>query len=242
MAFSSGWFSFFSLHSQPLLSLPPNFPLHPSVKCPSLRNSDLSGLFWKNHWQHFQLLGFHKLMGELLMCLRSSAKEDARLLGYLQVTPSKKLSLFSRSVVSNSFWPHGLQHARLPCPSPSSRVCLNSCPLSQWCHQMISSSVAPFSSCLQSSPPSGSFLMSRLFPSGGQITGASASASVPPMNFHRWFPLGWTSLCDSQVIRALSSMPSPNSTIAHSNRNLWKKLHSKLSTISRTNINTNTAQ
>ena len=95
------------------------------------------------------------------------------------------LLLFSRSVVSTSLWPHGLQHARLPCPSPSPRVCSNSCPLSQWCHPTISSSVAPFFSCPQSC---------RLFASGGQSIEASASASVLPVNIQGWFPLGLTSL------------------------------------------------
>ena len=89
---------------------------------------------------------------------------------------------FSRSVVSDSLRPHGLQHARLPCLSPTPGACSNSCPLSQWCHPTISSSVVPFSSCPQSFPASGSFLMSQLFASGGQSIGASASASVLPMN------------------------------------------------------------
>ena len=88
--------------------------------------------------------------------------------------------------------PHGLQHARLPCPSPSPRACSNSCPSSQWCHPTISSSVAPFSFCLQSFPASGSFPMSRLFASSGQSIAASASASVFPMNIQDWFPLGLT--------------------------------------------------
>ena len=78
----------------------------------------------------------------------------------------------------NPLWPHGLQHARLPCPSPSFRACSNSCPSSQWCHPTISSSVVPFSSCVQSFTASGSFLMSWLFASGGQRTGASVSALV----------------------------------------------------------------
>ena len=91
---------------------------------------------------------------------------------------------FSRSVMSNSLWPHGLQHARLPCP--------DSCPLSQWCHPTISSSVVPFSSCLQSFLASGSFPMSQFFASGGQSIGVSASASVLPMNTQDWSPLGWT--------------------------------------------------
>ena len=102
--------------------------------------------------------------------------------------------LFSRSVVSNSLQPHGLQHARLSCPSPTPRVCSNSCPLSQWCHPTISTSVIPFSSCPQSFPASGPFLMSQLLGSGGQSIGASASASVLPMNIQDWFPLGWTGL------------------------------------------------
>ena len=89
--------------------------------------------------------------------------------------------LFSHSVVPNSLWPHGLQHARLPCPSPSPGACANSCPSSQWCHPTILSFVIPFSSCHQSFPASGSFLMSQLFTSGSQNIGASASASVLPM-------------------------------------------------------------
>ena len=87
---------------------------------------------------------------------------------------------------------HGMQHARLPCPSPTLRTCSNSCPLNQWCHPTISSSVIPFSSCLQSFPTSGSFLLSQFFPSGGQSIGVSASASVLPMNIQDWFSLGWT--------------------------------------------------
>ena len=103
--------------------------------------------------------------------------------------------LFSRSVVSSSLRPRGLQHTRLPCPSPSPRACANSCPLSQWCHPIISSSVVPFFSCFQSFPASGSFLMGQLFKSG---VGASASASVPPMNIQDWFPLGLTGLISLQ--------------------------------------------
>ena len=91
-----------------------------------------------------------------------------------------------------SLWPHGLQHTRPPCPSTTPGAYLNSCPLSQWCHLTTSSSVVPFSFCLQSFPASGSFLMSQFFASGGQSIGVSASASVLPMNIHDWFPLGWT--------------------------------------------------
>ena len=83
------------------------------------------------------------------------------------------------------------QHARTPCPSPTPRVHPNPCPLSQWCHPTISSSVIPISSCPQSFPASGSFKMSQLSASGGQSTGVSASTSVLPMNTQDWFPLGW---------------------------------------------------
>ena len=99
---------------------------------------------------------------------------------------------FSHSLVSDSLRPHELQHARPPCPSPTPGVCSDSCPLSQWCHPTISSSVVPFSSCPQSFSALGSFPMSQLFVSGGQSIGASASASVLPMNIQDWFPLGWT--------------------------------------------------
>ena len=94
--------------------------------------------------------------------------------------------------MSDSLELHGLQHTRLPCPSPSPRVWSDSCPLSWWCHPTISSSVIPFSSCLQSFPASGSFPVSQLFASGGQSTGVSASASVLPVNIQGWFPLGLT--------------------------------------------------
>ena len=99
---------------------------------------------------------------------------------------------FSHSVMSDSLRPHGLQHARLPYPSPTPGACSNSCPLNQWCHPAISSSVVPFSSCPQSFPESGSFPISHFFTSDGQSIGASASASVLPMNIQDWFPLGWT--------------------------------------------------
>ena len=99
---------------------------------------------------------------------------------------------FSRSVVSNSLWPHGRQHARLPCPSPTPGAYSNSCPSSRWCHPTISSFVIPFSFCLQSFPASGSFPVSQFFTSGSQSMGVSASASVLPMNIQDWFPFGWT--------------------------------------------------
>ena len=99
---------------------------------------------------------------------------------------------FSCSVVSNSLWPCEPQHARLPCPSPTPRVYPNPCPLSWWCHPIISSSVIPFSSCPQSFPASGSFQMSQFCASGGQSIGVSASTSVLPMNTQEWSPLEWT--------------------------------------------------
>ena len=101
---------------------------------------------------------------------------------------------FSHSVVSNSLQPHGLQHARLPCPSSTPGACSNSCPSSQWCHPIIWSSNTLFSSCLQSFPASGSFPMSPFFTSGGQT---SPSAWVLPMNIQDWFPLGWSSWISS---------------------------------------------
>ena len=97
-----------------------------------------------------------------------------------------------QSVMSDSLWPHGLQHARPPCLSATPRVYSNSCPLSRWCHPTISSSVIPFSSCIQSFPKSGYFQMSQLFASGGQSIGVSASTSVLPMNTQDWSPSGWT--------------------------------------------------
>ena len=99
---------------------------------------------------------------------------------------------FSHSVIPDSLLPHGLQHTRPPCPSPAPRVHPNPCPVTQWCHPTISSSVVPFSSCPRSSPASGSFQMSQSFASGGQSIGVLASASVLPMNIQDWFPLGWT--------------------------------------------------
>ena len=98
------------------------------------------------------------------------------------------LLLFSHSIMSYSVWPHGLQHTRLPCPSPSPGAYSNSCPLSRWCHPSISSSVIPFSSCLQSFPASGSFPLSQFFTSGGQSIRVSASAPVLSMNIQDWFP------------------------------------------------------
>ena len=99
---------------------------------------------------------------------------------------------FSHSVLSNSLGPHEAQHTRPPCPSPTPGVYPNSCPLSQWCHAAISSSVVPFPSCLQSFPASGSFQMSQLLASGGQSTGASALASFLTKKSQGWSPSEWT--------------------------------------------------
>ena len=115
---------------------------------------------------------------------------------------------FSCSVMSDPLQPHGLQHARLPCPSLSPRACSNSCPLSWWYHPVILSSVIPFSSCLQSFSASGSFSVSQSFTSDGQSTGVSVSASVLPMNIQDWFPLGftgWISLQSKGLSRVFSS-------------------------------------
>ena len=107
---------------------------------------------------------------------------------------------FSRSVMSDSLWPHGLQHVRPPCLSPTPKVYSNSCSLSRWCHPTISAPVIPFSSCLQSFPASRSIQMSQFFASGGQSIGVSVLASVLPMNIQDWVLLGWISILprDSQ--------------------------------------------
>ena len=134
--------------------------------------------------------------------------------------PEKLYSVqFNHSVMSDSLPPHGLQHARPPCPSPTPGAYSDSCPLSQWCHPTISSSVVPFSFCPQSFPAPGSFPMSQFFASGGQSIGVSASASVLPMTIQDWFPLGLTGLISLQsfninhfylsLMRILSSTRSP---------------------------------
>ena len=117
------------------------------------------------------------------------------------------LLVFSCSTVSDSLWAHEFQHVRVPCPSPSPGVC--SCPLSQWWHPTISYSVIPFSSYPQSFPASGSFPMSQLFTSGGQSIGASASASVLPMNIQDLFPLGLTGLISLHPRDSQMSSPTP---------------------------------
>ena len=132
---------------------------------------------------------------------------------------------FSVAVVSDSLWLHGLQHARLPCPSLCPRVCSNSCPLSQWCHPTISSSVAPFS-CLQSFPASGSLPMSQFFITGSQSIGASAS--VLPINIQDWFPLGltgWISLQSKGLSRAFSNSTVQKHQFFSAQLSLWSNPH-----------------
>ena len=133
---------------------------------------------------------------------------------------------FSSSVVSHSLWPHGLQHARLPSPSPPPRAYSNSCPSSWWCHPTISSSVIPFSSCLPSFPASGSFQMSQFFTSGGQSI--EASASVLPVNIQDWFPLGLTGLISLQS-KGLSRVFSNTTVQKHqffgTQPSLWSNSH-----------------
>ena len=139
------------------------------------------------------------------------------------------LLLLSHSVASDSLWPHGLQHTRLPCPSLFPRVCSNSCPSCWWCHPTISSSVAPFSSCFQTFTASESFPMSQLFTSGGQIIGASASASVLPMNIEGWFPLGltgWVSLLSKGLSRVFSGTIWKHQFFS-AQPSLWSNSHSR---------------
>ena len=115
---------------------------------------------------------------------------------------------FSHSVVSDSLLPLGLQHARLPCPSPTPTACSNSCPLSRWCHATVSSSVVHFSSCLQPFPASESFPRSPFFASGDQSIGVSAT-SVLPMDIQDWFPLGWTGWISLQSKGPQEFFPTP---------------------------------
>ena len=137
------------------------------------------------------------------------------------------LLLFFSLTVSGSLWPHGLQYARLPCPSLSSGVCSYSCPLSWWCYLTISSSSSLFSFCLQSFPASVSFEMSQLFPSGGQSIGASAS--VLPENIQGWFPLG---------LAGLISLQSKGISRVFSSTTIWKRqfFGTQLSLLSKSHI------
>ena len=135
---------------------------------------------------------------------------------------------FSHSVVSYSLWPHGLQHARLPCPSSSPRAFSNPCPSNRWCHPTISSWVILFSSCLQSFSASGSFLRSQFFASGSQSIGASASALVLPMSIQNWFPLGLTgriSLQSKGLSRVFSNTKVQNHQFFSAQLSLWYSSH-----------------
>ena len=133
-----------------------------------------------------------------LVSTSRKSKEELKSLLMKVKEESEKVGLsyswvqFSHSVLSESLWPHGVEHTRPLCPSPTPRVYSNSCPLKWWCHPTISSYVVPVSSHLQSFPASGSFQMNQLFASGGQNIGVSASASVLPMTIQDWSPLGWT--------------------------------------------------
>ena len=145
------------------------------------------------------------------MVVSDIQQHESVILSLLSLPPACRLIplssvQFTHSVVSDSLQPHGLQHARLPCPSPTPGVYSNSSPLSWWCHTTISSSVVPFSFCLQSCPASGSFQMSQFFASRGQSIGVSAS--VLPMNIQDWFLLGWigwTSLQSKGLSRVFSN-------------------------------------
>ena len=136
--------------------------------------------------------------------------------------------LFSCQVMSDSSQSNGLQHSRLPCPSPTSGAYPSLCPLHRRCHPTISSSVIPFSSCLQSFPASRSFPMSQLFTSGGRSIGASVSASVPPMNIQSLFPLGLTGLISLQLEGTLKSLLQHHSSKASffgAQLSLWPNSH-----------------
>ena len=135
---------------------------------------------------------------------------------------------FSCSVMFDSLWPRGLQHARPPCPSPTPRACSNSSLSSQWCHPTISSSVILFSSCLQFFPASGSFPVSQFFESDGQSIGVSASASVFPMNIKDWFPLGltgWISLQSKGLSRVFSNTTVQKHQFFSAQLSLWSNSH-----------------
>ena len=188
---------------------------------------------------NFSLYSIHlfqcHFISYLLLCNKLSPKSSSLKQVYI-IWPSfwklgiqKQLQFssvqFSRSVMSEIFWPRGLQHARLSCPSPSPGACSNSCPSSRWCHPSISSSVI---SCLQSFPASGTFSMSQLFASDGQSTGASASASVLPMNIQDWFPLGLTGLISLQskgLSRVFSSITVRKHQFFGAQPSLWSNSH-----------------
>ena len=148
--------------------------------------------------------------------------------GSLMLGTIKSLLLFSHSVTTNSLQAQGLQHARLPCVSPSPGACSNSCPLSQWRHPSISSSVIPFTSCLLSFPASGSFPMNWHFASGGHSITPSLSASVLPMNIQDWFPLeltGLISLPSKGLSRVFSNTTVQKHQFIGAQPSLWSNFH-----------------
>ena len=153
---------------------------------------------WSNGNYHLLLVGTQNSTATWThsLTIQSSACTDTS--EYIPKGLKTLLLVFSHSVMSHSLWPHGLQHSRFPCPSPSPGACSNSCLLSRWCHPNIMPSVIPFSFCLQYFPASGSFPMSQFFASGCQSIGVSASASVLPKNIQDWFHLGWTGLISLQ--------------------------------------------
>ena len=185
------------------LSLDRNFNNN-LVECQSSQGSTLS---WK---------GQKPILSKELSTFKTCIKRHS-FIQFIQVLINKYVYVsvqFSHLVMSDSLRPHGLQHARPPCPSPTPGVYSNSCPSSQWCHPTISSSVIPFSSCRQSFLASGSFPMSQSFASGGQSIGVSPSASVLAMNIQDWFPLGWTGLISLQS-KGLSRVFSKNTVQKH---------------------------
>ena len=140
----------------------------------------------------------------------------------------QKVMLLSGQLMSDSLQPHGLKHTRLPCPSLYPRVCSNSRPLSEWCYLTILSFAIPFSFCLQSFPASGSFPMRRLFPSGGQIIGTLASASVLPVNIRGRFPLGLTGLIcllSKGLLRVFSNTTAQKHQFFSTQPSLWSNSH-----------------
>ena len=172
------------------------------------------------------LLSFSVWIRKFLECFTATLHEAQK----LNFSKIKIIGIgsvqFSRSAMSDSLRPHGLQHARPPCPSPIPGVYSNSCPSSRWCHPAISSSVVPFS-CLQSFQPSGSFPMSPFFTSGGQSIGVSASSSVLPVNIQDWFPLGWTGWISLQS-KGLSRVFSNTTVQKHqfcTQPSLWSNCH-----------------
>ena len=171
------------------------------------------------------LLSFLRTSLNVFILVLLRTKVDAN--SFVSLTNLPRSVQFNCSIVSDSAT-HELQHARPPCPSPISRVYPNPCPLSQWCHPTISSSVVPFSSCPQSFPASGSFQMSQLFASSGQNIGVSASTSVLPMNTHDSSPLGWTgwiSLKSKELWRAFSNTTVQKHQFFCAQLSLWSNCH-----------------